>query len=173
HPGDITRYHLPPGHCFSGAICLCNTINHLVEPYEVEGFLHSTAQALRPGGVLILDSDRLETFEGFFNHPPTVVWDDGIHCMTRFCEFDPQTGRAYHTATLEKYVSGNLSNPEKVSKLPISQESMMLQYHPQESLEASFAQAGFEIAEALLYNPCPQLYQGFYPKILWILRRIP
>lgn len=161
--GDISSFALPAGFQFDGAICLCNTINHLAEWEQLVGFMQSSFQALKPGGVMILDSDTFSTFQGFFNHERTVVWDDAIHRMTRACQFDYVSGRAHHVATIEKYEGQNL--------IQVSEESMQLQYHLETDLFGAFQATGFQVEGARPYNPCPQLYQGFFPKLLWVLRK--
>jgi SAM-dependent methyltransferase len=161
--GDITTFEMPPELRLDGAICLCNTINHLVEPSQVAGFAQATFWALKPNGVLILDSDALRTFQNFFHHPPTVVWDDGQHRMTRACDFDATTGRAHHVATLEQYTATGLQ--------PVSEEPMPLQYHSEAALRDAFSAAGFQLKSAKPYNPNPVLYGGFFPKVLWVWRK--
>lgn len=161
--GDITRLEMPAGLLLDAAVCLCNTINHLVEWKQVEGFIQAAYQALKPNGVLILDSDTLTTFEQFFHHPPVVVWDDGAHRMTRTCQFDGATGRAYHTATLERH--------EQAGWIPVSEEAMQLQYHREPNLYAAFLAQGFIVEATDTYNPFPVLYEGIIPKLLWVLRK--
>ena len=161
--GDITRFE-PPAVPWDAAICLHNTINHLIEPSQVEGFIRSTFNALKPGGVLILDSDTHETFEGFFHHEPTVVFDDGTHRLTRSCTFNAETGRAHHLAVVERYEEGGFET--------VSTEPMDLQYHAERELFAAFQFAGFQPAAVEPYNPNPELYSaGFTPKLLWLLRK--
>jgi len=161
--GDISRFEVGSGKLWDAAVCLCNTINHLAEWEQVKSFSSAVFQALKPGGALILDSDTLDTFQGFFHHGPVVVWDDGTHRMTRACEFNADSGRASHTATLEEYVPSGLRL--------LSRESMALQYHRETELFILFNQVGFQLAQAVPYNPCPNLYRGFVPKLLWILQK--
>ncbi len=162
--GDITQFALPPGHLLDAAVCLCNTINHLPERGQVENFARCAFLALKPGGVLILDSDTLSTFLGFFNHEPAVVWNDGTHRMTRTCAFDQESGRALHTALLEKAEDGDWH--------VIEQENMALQYHVETTLFEIFSAAGFRVESAEPYNPNPRLYQEeITPKVLWLLRK--
>ncbi len=162
--GDITCFQFPPGVQLDGAICLHNTINHLAEWSQVTGFIQTAYQALRPGGVLILDSDTLPTFLGFFNHGPVLVWDDGQHRLIRECAFDMETGRANHTATLEQYVNGE--------PVLVGTEPMSLQYHHEERLFDAFVEAGFQVCNAAPFNPNPGLYpEDMIPKILWVLRK--
>lgn len=161
--GDITTFELPGSPLFDAAVCLCNTINHLSERAQVAAFVQSAFRAIRPGGLLVLDSDRLETFRGFFNHPPTVVWDDGQHRLTRACVFDEGTERAEHTALVERYTANRWEK--------LSEESMTLRYHPETELKQAFLEGGFLLAEVLPYNPYPSLYGGFIPKALWVFRR--
>jgi SAM-dependent methyltransferase len=161
--GDITTFELPGSPLLDAAVCLCNTINHLAEWEQVEAFIQSAFKAIRPGGLLVLDSDRLETFQGFFNHPPTVVWDDGKHRLTRTCVFEASTGKAEHLALVERYTATGLER--------VSEEPMTLRYHPEKQLLESFLAAGFTLESATPYNPYPTLYQGFIPKALWVFRR--
>jgi SAM-dependent methyltransferase len=161
--GDITRLRLPPEGLWDAAICLCNTINHLSEWSQVEAFLQGVFQSLRPQGVLILDSDTQRTFQDFFNHPPTVVWDDNHHRLTRACRFDESTGLAHHQALLEQSTLTGWH--------PVSEESMTLCYHPETRLHEAFLSAGFELGYAAPFNPSPILYQKFTPKVLWLLRK--
>jgi SAM-dependent methyltransferase len=167
-PGDITTFTIDPDRLLDGAVCLCNTINHLVEWVQVQHFTKAAFQALRPGGVLILDSDTRFTFQDFFNHGPVVVWDDGTHQMTRTCQFDEKTGRANHVASLRRYDAAGLLQP-------VGEEAMALQYHSETELLQAFTLAGFQVESADPYNPNPQLYgndlERFIPKILWTLRK--
>lgn len=158
--GDISKFELTP-ESLDAAICLCNTINHLAEWEQVTAFLQRACLALKKNAVLILDSDTLDTFKGFFDHKPTVVLDDGKYCMTRACKFNEDTGRANHTARVSKYTNGKLR--------PVAEEAMSLQYHSEKQLIEAFQQHGFTIKNALPYNPFPRLYQGFIPKVLWVL----
>jgi SAM-dependent methyltransferase len=161
--GDITAFQLPDNRPWDGAVSMCNTINHLTASGQLQGFSRCVHKALRPGGVLIFDSDTLETFQGFFHHEPTVVWDDGTHQLTRACRFDPATGRADHVASLARYAPGGLQT--------VSREEMALQYHTEGSLRDTFTAAGFKLEGAVPYNPNPRLYAGFIPKVLWVFRK--
>lgn len=161
--GDISQFTLSEGDLLDGAVCLCNTINHLAEWEQVEGFIRSAFQALRPGGVLILDSDRLETFQGFFNHPPTVVFEDETHRFTRACRFEESSGRAEHLATVERRTP--------MGWQLISKEPMSLQYHQESKLNQAFLAAGFKLENAEPFNPYPSLYEGLIPKVLWTFRK--
>lgn len=162
--GDITTFQMPENRLLDSAVCLCNTINHLTEWPQVQGLIRSAFNALRSNGLLILDSDSRATFEGFFNHPPTLVWDDGQHRMIRACQFNAETGRANHIATLERYTPAGVE--------PVSEEAMALQYHSEPELLAAFLSAGFEVVSVEAYNPNPVLYAGdFIPKVLWVLKK--
>lgn len=161
--GDITRFALPGSPLLDAAICLCNTINHLPDWPAVEALIQCAFNAIRPGGLLVLDSDRLETFQGFFNHPPTVVWDDGQRRLTRACVFNETTGLADHLATVERNTPTGWE--------PLSEEAMTLRYYPEKSLKQAFLDGGFTLASVAPYNPYPTLYEGFIPKALWVLQR--
>jgi SAM-dependent methyltransferase len=161
--GDITRFDLLVDKTLDAAICLCNTINHLPEWDQVTSFLRCVFRSLKPNATFILDSDRLETFKGFFNHPPIILWDDGKHRFTRACQFNQETGRANHTASVERYIDGELSM--------MSQETMSLQYYSEKQLADAFQQTGFIIKSALPFNGFPSLYKGFIPKTLWVLEK--
>lgn len=162
--GNIQSFTLPDGLRQDAAICLCNTINHLTEWHQVKAFIQSVHQALRPGGLLVLDSDRLETFQGFFNHPPTVVWEDETSRVTRACAFDESTGRANHTAIVENMTPAGWQRG--------SEEEMALQYHPERRLKEAFAAAGFQLENAAPFNPFPSLYRDLIPKVLWTFRKL-
>lgn len=162
--GDISTFTLPAGVLWDGAVCLHNTVNHLVTLEQVEKFAGCVFAALKPGGALIMDSDTVFSFREFFDHEPTVVWDDGHHRVTRSCRFDRETGRARHVAVLEQH------GPDGWQRQ--SEEHLELQYHEEESLRAVFAEAGFLLAGASPYNPNPKLYQGdIIPKVLWVFRK--
>ncbi len=161
--GDIRYFAMPGDLRLDGAVCLCNTINHLVAREEVLSFIQAAYRALKPGGVLILDSDTLQTFQGFFHHEPTVVWDDGLHRLTRACRFEPATGCAEHIALLERVEDGIYRQ--------VSQEAMTLRYHPEPELFAAFLAEGFQIVATEPFNPNPKLYVGFVPKLLWVLKK--
>ncbi len=163
-PGNIQSFALPEGMRLDAAICLCNTINHLTEWHQVEAFIQSVHQALRPGGLLVLDSDRLETFQGYFNHPPTVVWEDETRRVTRACAFEESTGRARHRAMVEQATPAGWQQ--------LSEEDMALQYHPEVRLKEAFAAAGFQLENAAPFNPFPSLYRDLIPKVLWSFRRL-
>ena len=154
-------------------VCLHNTINHLVQWPQVEGFIANAFAVLKPGGVLVLDSDTLLTFENFFNHPPTVVWDDGAHRVTRTCFFNAETGRAEHTALLERYESDSISEGISEGRIAyVDTEVMGLQYYPEAQLNSAFLAAGFTLRALQPYNPSPALYEGgFIPKALWVLQK--
>jgi len=150
-----------PENSLDGAICMCNTINHLVTPQAVGGFLSGVFSALKPGGVLILDSDTLSTYERFFNHPETVVWEDETKRMTRTCVFHHDTGRADHTALLT----------DKTTQTT-QEERLSLQYHSEAFLHEAFLKTGFVLQDAKPFNPNPVLYAGdFVPKVLWTVRK--
>lgn len=162
--GDITSFELPPGFQLDGAVCLCNTVNHLAAPGQLESFFGAAFRALKPSGVLVFDSDTLKTFQDFFHHEPTVVWDDGVHRMTRACRFDDDTGLASHRAILEQYMDGV---PQ-----PVSEEAMTLRYHPETDIQKRLDAAGLELLSVQPFNPFPSLYTGgFIPKALWIVRK--
>jgi SAM-dependent methyltransferase len=162
--GDITAFDPPSGPPWDGAISLCNTLNHLTEHAQVEDFLRCVFHALKPNGVLMLDTDTRNTFQCFFHHPPVVVYDDGTHRMTRRCDFEPDTGRAHHVALLERH------GPQGLTR--ISEEAMALQYHREPDLFTAFQRAGFQLLGAEPYNPNPTLYNvDFVPKLLWTLRK--
>lgn len=162
--GDITSFEMPPGMLLDGVVCLHNTINHLVEGPQVEAFFRAAFRALKPNGLLLLDSDTQTMFTDYFNHGPTVVWDDGAHRVTRACVFDSQTGRAHHTATLENYTPQGLRH--------IGKDTLALQYHPEPELFAALSAAGFTLQALEPYNPNPDFFEGdFIPKALWLLRK--
>ena len=158
--GDIRDFAMPEGLRLDAALCLCNTVNHLLEGAEVERFLGNAWRALRPGGLLLLDTDDLEAFHRFFDFPPTVVWDDGRHRLTRACAFDAGAGRAHHLAVLER------------AGAAARQETTVLQYHAPEGLRAAFAAAGFALLEALAFNPLAHDAEAEpYAKTLWVLQK--
>lgn len=161
--GDISHFELPESNGWDVALCLCNTLNHLAEWHQVLSFIQSVTYALKTGGVLILDTDTLETFQRFFHHGPVVVWDDGVHRLTRACEFHSATRRAYHTATLEQHTPNGLAL--------LSVEPMTLSYHRETDLFVAFEQAGFQLLQSIPFNPYPTLYKDFVPKLLWVLRK--
>jgi SAM-dependent methyltransferase len=162
--GDITDFEIPAELRLDGAVCLCNTINHLAEPERLANFALAAYQALKPGGVLILDSDTLSTFLRFFHHGPVTVWDDGAHRLTRECAFNSSTGLADHTAVLERQ--------EDNAWHRFSEERMTLRYYPETELCSAFLDAGFRLEEVEPYNPNPKLYAGdFIAKVLWIFRK--
>lgn len=167
--GDITNFTLPDTVHWDGAVCLCNTINHLDTLEAVNRFANASWQALKPGGVLILDSDTLQTFQQFFDHPDTVVWENpqnGIPTrLLRRCTFDARTGRASHLATL---MQQSLADGAWET---MSEESMALQYHTEPQLLDTFEKTGFTVISAELFNPNPILYAGMVPKILWTLQK--
>lgn len=159
--GEITCLQLPQN-SLDGAICLCNTINHLVTSEAVAGFLKGAFHALKPQGLLILDSDSQLTFERFFNHPEVIVWEDDKHQMIRICRFDAATGRADHTVLLKDTATQRI----------LSEEKLALQYHPEAWLHQTFLDAGFVIHDVKPFNPNPDLYAGdFIPKVLWTLQK--
>jgi SAM-dependent methyltransferase len=167
--GDITDFTLPAAVRWDGAVCLCNTINHLGTLEAVDRFTNASWNALKSGGVLILDSDTLQTFQQFFDHPDTMVWENlqnGVPTrLLRRCSFNEQTGRANHLATLLRQ-----PDPDGAWET-VSEESMPLQYHAEPQLLEIFQKAGFTVINAELFNPNPILYAGMMPKVLWTLKK--
>lgn len=162
--GDITQLKLPQSIQLDAAVCLCNTLNHLAEPGQLQAFIASAFNALKPDAILMLDTDRLETFQGYFHHPPTVVWQDQTGSLTRACTFDERTGLAHHTAILMQ-ADTTAGEPHR------QEESMWLRYYADAEILEAFQTGGFQLEGAMPYNPSPRLYQGFWPKTLWAFRK--
>ncbi len=161
--GDITADNSLNQESLDGAVSLCNVVNHLITPEQVQNFAEKTYKALKSNGIFILDSDRLQAFTDFFHHPPVVVWDDGKQKMTRTATFNEATGRVNHTARIEQYQEDNL--------VTVSKEAMALQYYDEAALNQIFIQAGFSRVASYPFNPFPNLYVGFIPKVLWVWQK--
>lgn len=157
--GDITHFS-GHDHDWDGAICLCNTVNHLTTADALSGFAAAVHAALKPGGILIFDSDTLSTFYRFFHHEPTVVFEDATHRLTRACHFNAETGEARHLAVLARRTDAGWQ--------VVSEEPMGLQYYAEEKILEIFSAQGFQLKAAEPFNPNPRLYEGeTIPKILW------
>ena len=159
---DITAYQVETP--ADGAVCLCNTINHLPHLNAVSAMARCTAEALKPGGVWLVDSDEWQTFETFFDHPRYKTLDDGQR--TRVYQqgtFDPQQGVALFAVDIHRW------GP---SPFRVHQE-MTLHYHSPDQLRVLFEQAGFMVLDEQPYNPFPVRYAGvdFSPKRLWVLKK--
>jgi SAM-dependent methyltransferase len=163
--GDISNWQRPQHWpLFHGAYCLHNTLNHLTMPQQLAGFWRDAYAALCPGGLLMLDTDTWRTFTDFFDFSPTLVWQDAHQQVLRACQLNRETGRAQHRLTLRR------TDPA-TGKTTQIEETMDLQYHPEEALYAGFSAAGFRLLSATPINVSPALYQGFIPKIWWVLQK--
>lgn len=60
--------------------CFCDSFNYILDPAEIEDFLHQCADHLKPGGWLLFDThsmDRLEEFEEPYEE--TGTFEDGMN----------------------------------------------------------------------------------------------
>jgi SAM-dependent methyltransferase len=162
---DITHGVWPEEVILDAAICLCNTINHLTEHSDLEGFAALCFKALKKEGVLVLDSDTLETFQHYFHHKAILVLDKPPYKLYRTACFNETTGRVAHTSRLEETISGS-------SEPTILEEPLELQYHSPEVLKECFESAGFKVELCVPFNPFPDRYtRDFTPKLLWVFRK--
>jgi SAM-dependent methyltransferase len=158
---DITDYTAPAP--ADGAVCLCNTVNHLPTLQAVAQMATCTANALKPGGIWLLDADEWQTFETFFDHPRYKTLDDGHRtCVYQQGSFDPTLGVAIFDVDIWQY------GPSLMRQ----HQAMTLHYHSPDDIRPLFTQAGFTVLAEQPYNPFPVRYAGvdFSPKRLWVLR---
>jgi 2-polyprenyl-3-methyl-5-hydroxy-6-metoxy-1,4-benzoquinol methylase len=162
--GDITELKLT--HRYRMITCLCNTINHLIEPEKVQGFFQSLAGLLDEGGLAVVESDLLETFLEYFDTEGEVTMLEAEHdVITREAHFDKTLKRVDHWARHRR------TNP-KTAEVMEDEEFIQLQYWEDTFLLEAIEAAGLSVRSRMNWNPIPKYYdQPFDTKQWWLLER--
>jgi SAM-dependent methyltransferase len=114
--------------------CLDDVANYVTEPDELTAALGGLASNLRPGGVLVFDTNTLTTYRTFFSET-VVIEEPGLVMVWRGMAGDafPAGGRA--RATLDAF-----SEDEAGWRRTISHHEQ--RHHPWPTLERSIESAG-------------------------------
>jgi SAM-dependent methyltransferase len=93
---------LPPMGEFDLVTCLDDAVNYLLEPWDLDAALASMRSALRPGGLLIFDTNTLFTYRTTFASDAVFERGERLFCWRGESEPQAPPG-ALHAATVEVF----------------------------------------------------------------------
>jgi SAM-dependent methyltransferase len=84
---DIRHLSLPP--VCDAVLCTYDSLNHLMDPAELDGVFRIVARALRPGGRVCFDVNTEEGYRTRWRGSFSIIADD--HVLAARSRFDPDT----------------------------------------------------------------------------------
>jgi SAM-dependent methyltransferase len=129
---------LPAMAKFDLVTCLDDAVNYLLEPRDLEAALASMRSALRPGGLLVFDTNTLLTYRTDF----TSDWvaESGEHLFCWRGESDPWAASgAVHAATAEVFTRTAGDRWTRTTCRHLQR------HHPRRAVERALARAGLRL----------------------------
>jgi SAM-dependent methyltransferase len=131
---------LPDFGSFDLVCCLDDAINYLLTAAELEQALRSMATNLAPEGVLIFDSNTMETYRGFFSEHVEVEMNGRRMIWDGKADGKIEPGQISEAAfEVEPLVPG--TGPT------IPPELHRQRHHPEEEVRAALTAAGLEVVD--------------------------
>lgn len=141
---------LPPVGKFDLVTCLDDAVNYLLEPGDLEAALASMRSVLRPGGVLVFDTNTLFTYRTIF--ASDSVSERGQHLFCWRGESDPHVGiGAVHAATVEVFTRVGGGRWERTTGRHLQR------HHPRPVVERALARAGLLVRTVRGQSPGARL----------------
>jgi SAM-dependent methyltransferase len=103
HVADAASFHVPGR--FDAAVCTFDSVNHILEPRDLEKAFRRTAAALEPGGLFAFDVLLEEAYQTNWGESFTLVRDDHVLAITG-SGFDFRTRMARCTITMFRLLDG-------------------------------------------------------------------
>jgi len=103
HVADAARFQAPGE--FEGAVSTFDSLNHILHPEDFEAALRNTAEALKPGGLLVFDMLLEEGYRTRWGEQFSLVRDDHVLTISG-SGFDFRRHLASCTITMFRLVEG-------------------------------------------------------------------
>jgi len=131
HVADVVRFR-GPGE-FDGAVSTFDSLNHILQPEDLEQALRNIAESLKPGGLLAFDMLLDEGYETRWGESFALVRDDHVLTITG-SGFDSRRRLAHCTITMFRMVEGAWQRRD----VTIEERC-----YSGEEIESALSQAGF------------------------------
>jgi SAM-dependent methyltransferase len=153
---------------FDLVTCLDDAVNYLLEPRDLDAALASMRSALRPGGLLVFDTNTLFTYRTDFAND--WVSERGEHLFCWRGESDPQAAPgAVHAATAEVFTRTAGDRWTRTTCRHVQR------HHPRRAVERSLARAGLLLRTVRGQTPGAQLHseadEQLHSKLVFVAQR--
>jgi SAM-dependent methyltransferase len=126
---------LPPGGEFDLVTCLDDAVNYLLDPADLAAALTSMSAALRPGGLLVFDTNTLLTYRTTFATDAVSEQGPRLFCWRGMSDAEAEAG-ALHEAAVEVFTRVDGEAWRRVTS------RHRQRHHPRAVVERSLARAG-------------------------------
>lgn len=159
---------LPVLGSFDLVTCLDDVVNYQLETGDLIGLLAGVARNLRPGGVLVFDTNTLNGLAGFFRDRFVVGDADRLAVWRGRLSDDPSPGCVVDgdLALIARTSDGGWSGVETTHRQ---------RHYPQAAIEEAIASVGLELAAAVGQFPDvrfePWIDEAAHSKAIYLARR--
>jgi SAM-dependent methyltransferase len=159
---------LPPGGGFDLVTCIDDAVNYLLEPADLEAALASMQSTLRPGGVLVFDTNTLLTYRTTFATDSVSEGGERLFCWRGESDPDADAG-VVHAATVEVFTRIGDECWRRSSARHVQR------HHPRAVVERALAHAGLALCAVRGQSPGARLHlqadEERHTKIVFVARR--
>lgn len=153
---------------FDLVTCLDDAVNYLLEPRDLEAALASMRSALRPGGLLVFDTNTLLAYRTAFASDSVSESGERMFCWRG--ESDPQAASgAVHAATLEVFTRTSGDRWTRTTCRHLQR------HHPRRAVERSLVRAGLLLRTVRGQTPGAQLHpeadEQRHSKLVFVAQR--
>jgi SAM-dependent methyltransferase len=153
---------------FDLVTCLDDAVNYVLEPCDLVAALASMRSALRPGGVLMFDTNTLLTYRTTF--ASDSVFERGEHLFCWRGESDPQAASgAVHAAKLEVFTRASGDRWSRTTGRHLQR------HHPRQAVELSLGRAGLLLRAVRGQTPGARLHpeadEQRHSKLVFVAQR--
>jgi SAM-dependent methyltransferase len=159
---------LPASGEFDLVTCLDDAVNYLLEPHELEAALRSMGAALRPGGLLLFDTNTLLTYRTTFAGDAVSERGERLFCWRGQGDAEAEAG-ALHEAAVEVFTRVGDGTWRRVTS------RHRQRHHPRGLIERSLARAGLVLRAVRGQSPGARLSraaaEGRHTKLVFVAQR--
>jgi SAM-dependent methyltransferase len=153
---------------FDLVTCLDDAVNYLLEPRDLEAALASMRSALRPGGLLVFDTNTLLTYRTAFASDWVSEGAEHLFCWRG--ESDPRAaGGAVHAATADVFTRAAGARWTRTTCRHLQR------HHPRRAVERSVARAGLLLRAVHGQTPGARLHpdadEQSHSKLVFVAQR--
>jgi SAM-dependent methyltransferase len=140
---------LPPSGEFDLVTCLDDSVNYLLEPRDLEAALASMRATLRPGGLLIFDTNTLLTYRTSFASDAVFERGERLFCWRGESKPHAEPGAA-HTAAVDVFTRVG----ERWQRVTGRHRQ---RHHPRSAVEGALSRAGLRLRAVRGQSPGARL----------------
>jgi SAM-dependent methyltransferase len=153
---------------FDAALCLCDSINYLLDVEDLEAFFTGAAANLRPGGLLAFDANTLATYRSAFVGDSVVESDTRFMCWRGQGDPDAEPGTVSQ-ALIETFELSGEGRWERSCSVHVQR------HHTHDDIADALEAADLELLRVLGQSSGARLHDDFdelvHHKVLYLARR--